>query len=261
MARTRREVIHRPAIIRELSVIDSLNITPTTRRVVLGGQQLGSFPVAGGEAPAFVSEGFDDHVKLLVPFADQERPPLPVQGPDRLEWGAAGGRPVAKDYTPRTFDGHSVAFDFVLHGDGFASNWAERVEPGSPAWIVGPTRSSLWPTGIDGIVLAADETALPAVGRAFDEWTAGRKLPARVVVEVPSPASIQELAVPAGVEVVWVHGREAWVQAIQDLEWPGGEVFVWVAGEAGAVRNIRKFVTQKREVPRDLLDATGYWRA
>ncbi len=117
MARTRREAIAWPTILRELRVVRVGDVTETTRRVTLAGEQLGEFPVAGGTAAAFRSDGFDDHVKLLVPLEGTDRPPLPVQGPDRLEWGGAGGRPVAKDYTPRRFDPVTgeLDLDFVLH--------------------------------------------------------------------------------------------------------------------------------------------------
>ena len=136
----------------------------------------------------------------------------------------------------------------------------ETVTPGSLTWIVGPTRSSLWPEGIDAAVLLADETALPAIRRLLDEWPDDRNVPTTIIVEVPAPESITPLALRKNVSIQWVHGREAWVQAVAELSWPQGEVFVWVAGEAGAVRQVRQFVTQERGVPKDLLDATGYWR-
>lgn len=260
MARTRREAVAWPTILRELRVVRVADVTATTRRVTLAGDQLAEFAVAGGTAAPFRSEGFDDHVKLLVPLEGTDRPPLPIQGPDRLEWGAAGGRPVAKDYTPRRFD--SVAgeldLDFVLHEGGFAAGWARRTQPGDPAWIVGPTRSLLLPTGVDRLLVAADETALPAVARLLDEWSGG--VTADIVIEVASPAGIQDLPARDGVSVRWVHGADAWVQTIRELPWPEGSTFCWVAGESRAVRDVRRFLADERAVPRDCLDATGYWR-
>lgn len=260
MARTRRVTTPWPAIIRELRVARVVDVSATTRRVTLTGEQLDEFEVVGGTAPAFRSEGFDDHVKLLVPFAGKERPPLPVQGPDRLEWGAAEGRPIAKDYTPRRYTDGALDLDFVMHPDGFASGWAERVSAGDLAWIVGPTRSALWPEDIEAMVMTADETALPAVARALEEWPEGRRLPTTIIIEVPTEASVQQLPTPPGVDILWVHGRDAWVAAVEALPWPDGEVFAWAAGESGALRKIRS-VLRDHAVPRDLLDVTGYWRA
>lgn len=262
MARTRREAVAWPTVLRELRVVEVTDVSATTRRVRLTGEQLREFPVSGGTAAAFRSTGFDDHVKLFVPMEGQERPPLPVQGPDRLEWGGAGGRPVAKDYTPRRFvptdDGGLLDLDFVLHEGGFAAGWARRTKPGDPAWIVGPTRSLRLPEGVDRIVMAADETALPAVGRFLDEWTAS--VAVDIIVDVPSPASIQQLPERAGVSLTWVHGAEAWFDAVASLPWPAVPTFCWVAGEAGAVRRVRRLLSDERAVPRDCLDATGYWR-
>lgn len=258
MARTRREAVAWPTILRELRVVRVADVTPTTRRVTLAGEQLEEFAVAGGTAAAFRSEGFDDHVKLLVPLEGTDRPPLPVQGPDRLEWGGAGGRPVAKDYTPRRFAGGELDLDFVLHEGGFAAGWARRATPGDPAWIVGPTRSLLLPTGIERMVLAADETALPAIARLLDAWPGS--MAADVVIEVASPEGIQDLPALPGVTVRWVHGAEAWIDAVRALPWPDVPTFCWVAGEAGAVRQVRRHLADDRGVPRDCLDATGYWR-
>lgn len=262
MARTRRTAVGWPTILRELRVERVDDVSPTTRRVTLVGDQLAAFEVAGGTAPAFRSDGFDDHVKLLVPLAGTERPPLPVQGPDRLEWGSAGGRPVAKDYTPRRFGtgpsgGAELDLDFVLHEGGFAAGWARRVQPGEPAWIVGPSRSLLTPTDVDHLVVAGDETALPAIARLLEQWPDG--VTGTVVVDVPGPASRQELPVAAGVSLLWVHGADAWLSAVTDLPVRPGTTFCWLAGEASAVRQVRQAWAGR--VPRDCLDATGYWRA
>ena len=264
MARTRRQVIGWPTILRELTVAAVTDVSSTTRRGTLVGEQLGAFEVAGGTAAPFQSEGFDDQVKLLVPLAGAQRPPLPVQGPDRLEWGGAGGRPVAKDYTPRAFRPASdrspaaLDLDLVLHEGGFAAGWARGVQPGELAWIVGPTRSLLIPTEIDHLIVSGDETALPAIARLLEQWPTG--VTGNVVIEVPGPSSKQELSSPIGVDVVWVHGAAAWIGEVEALRPTAPTSFCWLAGEAGVVRRLRKFASTEWEIARDCLDATGYWR-
>ena len=260
MARTRRQAVGWSTVLRELEVVGVEDITPGMRRVTLTGEQFEGFAVEGGALPAFRSEGFDDHVKLLVPVEGQERPPLPVQGPDRLEWGGAGGRPVAKDYTPRRYDPatRELDIDFVRHGHGFAAGWAERVEPGEPAWIVGPTRSLLLPEGQDWMLIAGDETALPAIGRLLDEWRPGDR--AQVVVELTEDAHRQDLVVPDGVELTWVVGADAWIDTVRALPWWEGVAFCWVAGETRTIRQVRDYLKNERAVARDCLDVTGYWR-
>jgi NADPH-dependent ferric siderophore reductase len=107
-------------------------------------------------------------------------------------------------------------------------------------------------------VLAGDETALPAIARLLDAWPG--TIGADVVIEVASPPAVQDLPSHAGVTVQWVHGADAWVQAVRDLPWPDVPTFCWVAGESGAVRQVRRHLADDRHVPRDCLDATGYWR-
>ena len=246
-----------PTILRELTVLAVTDLTPTMRRLTLGGDQLAEFAVNGGTAAAFASFGFDDQVKVLVPHEGQSRPPLPVQGPDRLEWGSAGGRPVAKDYTPRHVTENSLDLEFVLHEGGFAAAWVRTVQAGDPAWIVGPTRSLMLPTGSDRMVVAGDETALPAMARLLDE--APEDFVADVVIEVPSPASIQQLRELPGVSLTWTHDPHEWHEAVVALPVGDDRTFCWAAGEAGAVRQIRSHWTAS-SVARDLLDVTGYWR-
>lgn len=256
MARTRRPAVHHATILRELRVDHTELISATTMRVRLVGEQLGRFDVAGGEAPAFESLGFDDVVKVLVPAAGSTRPPLPMQGPDRLEWGGAGGRPVAKDYTPRHVSTDAITLDFVLHEVGFAAAWAQRAVPGDPAWIVGPTRSLLMPPDIDRFVAVADETAVPAIGRLLDE--ADDQFQASIVLYVPGPDSVQELAERAGVDVRWVHSVEAWHAEVERID-VRDDTFCWAGGEAAEMRRIRQHWTACG-VARDRLDVTGYWR-
>jgi len=260
MARTRRVAVGWATVLRELRVVRAENVTPGMRRVTLTGEQLAGFEVSGGRLPEFRSDGFDDHVKLFVPVEGEERPPLPVQGPDRLEWGAAGGRPVAKDYTVRRFDRDvsELDLDFVRHGEGFAAGWAERVDGGEPAWIVGPTRSLLPPEGQDWMLIAGDESALPAIERLLEEWPAGWR--GQVVIELSRPEHRSDLVAPPGVSVTWTAGPDEWVDAVRGLSWWPGEVFCWVAGETRAVRRVRGYLKDERQVPRDCLDVTGYWR-
>lgn len=256
MARTRRPAVQHATILRELRVEATEPVSTTTMRVHLTGEQLGSFDVAGGVAPEFVSLGFDDVVKVLVPAAGATRPPLPVQGPDRLEWGGAGGRPVAKDYTPRHVTDETITLDFVLHEVGFAAAWAQRARPGDAAWIVGPTRSLLMPPDIDHFVAVADETAVPAVGRLLDEVDDAFR--ATIVLFVPGPDSIQPLTERPGVDVAWVHDAEQWHRHVEDIDLTDTS-FCWAGGEAGHMRRIRQ-LWSARGVERDRLDVTGYWR-
>lgn len=267
MPRLRRETTTHLAVLRELEVLAVRDVTPALRRVTLGGPALAERTVDGVVLPAFATPGFDDHVKLFVPAEGADRPVLPRQRADGLDYTTEGVRPLGKDYTPRRFDPAAGELDLELvrHGHGRAAAWAEQVAVGDPAWIAGPTVGQAFPHDVDACVLAGDETALPAIARFLAELPAG--LPAQVVVEVVDAAEEQALSDRPDVEVTWLHRGDAepgtttlLADAVRALAWPDGAVYAWMGGESQAAREIRTHWRTDRRVPRDCLDVSGYWR-
>ena len=100
----------------------------------------------------------------------------------------------------------------MLHGaTGPASAWAERAAVGDEVAIVGPNARFPGPTGgfewhppadASCLLVAGDETAVPAICAIVESLPAGR--PARVLLEVPTAGDVLPLTVPAGVEVTWL---------------------------------------------------------
>ena len=80
--------------------------------------------VGGPELAGFVSAGFDDHTKLILPQAGMDRPNLPqmVDGRPHI----AGERPTMRDYTPLNYDAarHTLPKD---HGSNLRlSRWLDN---------------------------------------------------------------------------------------------------------------------------------------
>ena len=98
-------------------------ISPRMRRIALGGEEL----------KGFASAAADDHVKLFFPDRGQDRPVLPSLGPNGPVFSDGAARPVMRDFTPRRFDPNAgeLMIEFVLHGHGPASAWAEQARPGN----------------------------------------------------------------------------------------------------------------------------------
>ncbi|MGJ9411944.1 siderophore-interacting protein [Aeromicrobium sp. CF4.19] len=267
MARSRRESATIGAVVRELEVARVHDVTVGMRRVTLTGERLGAGEVDGVAVPAFSTPGFDDHVKVLLPSPGHDRPVLPVQEPDRLDWTAGGVRAIHRDYTPRRWDpiAGELDLDFVHHPGGHAASWVGAVRPGDPAWIVGPTITASLPHGVDWLLVAGDETALPAIGRLLEEL--GPEHRAQVFVEVADADHEQDLQTRADVDLTWLHrdgaapgSTDLLPRAVMAAEWWGGEVFAWVSGESSMLRPIRQYLKTEHAVPRDCLDLTGYWR-
>lgn len=84
-------------------------------------------------------------------------------------------------------------------------------------------------------------------------------------IEVAGPEERQELEVPAGAEIRWLYrgatpvGREL-VAAVRALEFPAGQVQAFVHGEAGFVKELRRLLRVERDIPREALSISGYWR-
>ncbi|WP_433829937.1 SIP domain-containing protein [Actinoplanes sp. CA-015351] len=257
-SRNMRTTVTFPIVLRELTVLRVADINDGTRRVTIGGPQLGAFHRDGLDLPALRSVGFDDHVKLFFAAPGADRPVLPRQAIASLDW-PVDARPIAKDYTPHRVTADEVDLDFVRHGTGPAASWAENAAAGDTIWMAGPKMSQSHPAGADWIVAAGDETALPALRRWLREMPAGTR--ARVFVEVTDMDRWQELPTAADAEVTWVNGSlMTLAEAVMAMPWPDGRVFAWVAGEAGAIRPLRRYLRVERGLPAEQVEITGYWK-
>jgi NADPH-dependent ferric siderophore reductase len=236
------------------TVVRTTRPTPHLVRVVLGGDGLAGF------AP----EHTDSYVKLLFPppgasYAapfdlDEVQERLP-----REQW------PSTRTYTVRSWDAAAgeLTVDVVVHGDeGVAGPWAVAARPGDTLQMFGPGGAYTPAADAGWHLLAGDETALPAISAALAALPAGAR--AEVFVEVAGPEEQQPLPGGPGVRVTWVRrGRApgvALVAAVVGADLPGGDVHAFVHGEAGAVRELRRFLRSGLGVPRERMSVSGYWR-
>lgn len=234
---------------RRLDVLRVVDITPRMRRITLGGPELAGF----------VSLGSDDHIKLM--FAQNAAEQAALQSPT-FNIKGDGPQPAMRDYTPRRFDLSlgELDIDFVLHGDGPASTWAEQAQVGQHLYIGGPRGSMIVPDIFDSYLLIGDETALPAIARRLEELPAGRKVLA--VIEIADAAEQQALQSAAEVEVIWVlRGQADLLDTVRTLTLPSGALYTFVAMETKLSRQVRRVLLDTHKVDEAFLKAVGYWRA
>jgi NADPH-dependent ferric siderophore reductase len=219
-------------------------------RVTLGGPELAGFAV---EEPAA-------SVRLLLP-SDGGGLVIPEwQGNEFLL--PDGRRPVLRTLTPRRVDPEALELDVevVRHGGGAAEGWAAAAEAGDPVAVSGPGRGYEIDPEAGKLLLAGDETALPAIGQLLEALPGGGTAVA-VHVEVADPSA--ELALPA--EVVWhvLPAGEApgtaLVAAVVGATF-GPEARVWAAGEAAAMQRIRRHLFEDRGLSRRSAVVRGYWK-
>lgn len=249
---------HRHAVkLRALDVARTEKLSRSMVRIVLTGPEL----------EGFTSLGFDDHVKMFFPQPGQTEPTLPMIGPNGIEFPEGAPRPLARDYTPRSFDAEKgeLAIDFATHHDGPASNWAKSAKVGDKAWIAGPRGSFTVPFTYDWHLLIADDTGLPALARRLEEMPAGT--PVVALIEVETEADRLELVTRADASIVWITQRpdngtdqDALTSALRQLELPKGDFFSWVACESKTAKAVRALLVEEFGANPKWTRASGYWR-
>ena len=221
-------------------------LTARMVRVVFGGPALAGFNWNGPAA----------HIKLILGADTPE-----VRAPSRT-------------YTPRHFDAaaHELTVDFVLHGEGPASSWAAQAQVGQTMLIAGPGRCYAVDPQAQWLLVAGDESALPAVATILEAVPDG--VPTEVLLEV-NDAADEFVITPqrSHVGIRWLHRAQPimghggtaragveLLSAITAFQPPAGTGGIYVACEADAMRRIRRHLLLERALPREWLTTRGYWK-
>jgi NADPH-dependent ferric siderophore reductase len=245
----------RRRVARQATVVRTDAVTPHLVRVVLGGEGL----------TGFVPVHTDSYVKLVLPprGAPYTAPfdPDAVQAEQPREFW-----PCTRTYTVRRWDDAAgeLTIDVVTHGDeGLAGPWASAARPGDTVVLFGPGGAYTPGPDVDWHLFVGDETTLPAIAASLERLPAQAR--ALAFVEVADAGEEQQLSLPEGAELTWVHRGNrapgtALVAAVLSAPLPEGTVQTFVHGEAGAVRDLRRWLRGTLAVPREQLSVSGYWR-
>ena len=237
-----------------LTVAAVTQVTPSVRRVLLSGTE--AAVAAAGPT-----------VNVLVPRVGDPAPRWPHVARDgRIVWPDGAHGISLRSYTARRQDpaAGEVEMDFVLHGDGPAAAWAGAAEAGALLGVAGGGALGDRPAG--WLLLAGDETALPAISRILA--AAAATTTGVVFVEVAGPDEEQPLPATSGMTVRWLHrggtppGESTLLaDAVAGLDRPAGDdLFAWVAAESAAVRTVRADLRGRWGLGRAQHHAIGYWR-
>ncbi|MGV0782702.1 siderophore-interacting protein [Mycolicibacterium sp. XJ775] len=253
-------------------VVRREQLTDHMVRLVLGGNGENGFDTFSP------NEFSDAYVKIaIVPDGvDVAVLPKPLTL-DSFQELPAEQRPTVRTYTVRNVDTErgEITIDFVVHGEqGVAAPWAAAVQPGQPAYLMGPSGAYTPDPAADWHLLAGDEAALPAISAALEALPDNAI--GKVFIEVAGPGDEIALTAPDGVEVTWIHrgGRADLVgddhagdnapliAAVKEAAWLPGQVQVFIHGEAQAVmHNLRPYIRKERGVPAKwAASISGYWR-
>ena len=239
---------------RQATVVSVEPLTPPMIRVVVGGDDLEGFKVG---------EFTDHYVKLQIPppgasyAAPFDSEEVKAQRP-REEW------PRVRTYTVRAWDPERtlLTLDFVVHGDeGVAGPWATAAKPGDVLQLMGPGGAYAPDPDAAWHLMVGDLSVLPAIGASLQRVPDG--VPVHVLVELDDDADRQELTSPGDLHVTWLRADgsdSVLLEAVRALEFPAGRVHAFVHGEASGVRAVRRHLLVEREIPREALSVSGYWK-
>ncbi|KRD21725.1 FAD-binding protein [Acidovorax sp. Root267] len=239
------ERVRHPLQARHLQVVRRTAVSPGFVRLTL----------AGPELAGFVSAGFDDHLKLILPQPGQERPSLPSMQDGRPVF--PDPRPVLRDYTPARHDAAAGELDIevALHDAGPATDWAASAAVGQWVGVAGPRGSMVVPTGFDWHWLIGDESALPAIARRLAELPASTMAVVRIYLR--NPADQRALASAAQLDVMWADSLPG---AVDALVLPPGAGYIWAAGEHSDMAAVRRAVLAKPGVDAKRMRISAYWK-
>ncbi len=242
--------------IHEVTVVSTEDVTPHMRRVKFTCADIA--PFVGG----------DMHVRLLVPPKGR----LPIwpglREDGRVAWPEGEDELLVRVYTIRAVDieRRELWIDFLQHpAPGVntpGADFARDVQSGEKVALLGPGGGSL--PQARSILMAGDESALPAIARIAAEVPTGTRIQA--VIEVLDETEEQPLPSAGLLEVHWLHRKyyapeatgvlaAATKNAIASID---DETFVWIACEKEDVRLMRAFL-KSRNHDRKRMYAAWYW--
>ncbi|MBF8188183.1 siderophore-interacting protein [Nonomuraea sp. K274] len=272
-------------------------LSPSFLRVTFTGEDL----------HCFADNGFDQRLKLILPLPEHGMAHLP-SGPDwYLRWREldSGRRNPMRTYTVRLVrpEAREVDVDVVMHPDGGpVARWAEQVRPGDIAALFGPDSGHDGrhgglefrpPAGTGSVLIAGDETAVPAICAILEQLPAG--MGGEALMEVPGEHDFLDVKTSSPITVSWLarNGGERGARLVpavraaadrllpplpvpesfDDVDVDADELwevpqetaaqeplYAWLAGEAGVIKTLRRHLVAERGMDRRSVAFMGYWR-
>lgn len=244
-----------PPNFRLATVAAIADVTPHTRRVTLMGEDFARFMT-------------DDalHVKLIVPRRKGEAVTAPSIGSDGLVvWSRDGEETsVRRTYTIRRYDraAGTIDVDFVLHDDpGPGARWALDASLGDEIGVTGPGGGGA--PRADYILLAGDETALPAISRILE--TASPAVRGTAIIEIGGADDQQSLIRQDGVELIWLRrdrGDRSLADTVESTPFASGSTsrFLWAGCEFDSFKRIRAHARKTLGLAKAEHLVVAYWR-
>lgn len=219
----------------DLEVLAAPMLTPTTRRVRLGGEGLADLDAEPGQ-------------DLMVAVPAEGRPHL------------------RRRYTIRHLDRDHAAvdLDIVLHGHAPGTRWAAALRPGDRVEAIGPRGKIRLDDQARWHLFFGDESAVPAVFSMIE--AIGPDVVAVALLEVGGPEEEQAPDdVRCDLDLRWIHRHgppgtsRQMAEAAGEVRMPAGRGHCYVFGELHEVAAARAALVGRGIEPKQIAHK-GYWR-
>ncbi len=249
--------LSRPPAFRVITATAVSDVSPHLRRVRFHGDDLARY-----------DRDDNIHCKLLFPQPDVAEPEWPTLADNGMPLFPKGEKRLdMRTYTIRRINAAEGWFDvdFVLHEDaGPGSRWAAQATVGQQIGLSGPGGRTA--PAASWMLLAGDETALPAIARIGASLPAGTM--GQVIIEVQSAGDQITLDMPTGMTVRWLHRDQAAAgsttllgDAIQRCTIAGeADRFVWVGAEFATAQTVRAWLRNTVGLSSKEQLVVAYWR-
>lgn len=183
------------------------------------------------------------HLRLLLPPKDRAPVWPSVSDAGRTVWPGGDDKLHDPVYTIRAIDPAAgwLDVDIFLHGRGRTCHWATSLQRGAVVGLIGPGGGYL--PMARHLVLAGDETALPAIARILQE--AAPDTVGQAMILISDETARQQIAAPPAVQITWVYRNsgETLETALPKVALPraglAGGRQLWIAAERGECQRLR----------------------
>ncbi|MEM9280006.1 MAG: siderophore-interacting protein [Pseudomonadota bacterium] len=235
----------------ELSLKKREEIFPGIIRLTLSSDGLQNFPKDGL------------HVKLMHPKNTTEHPVWPGVAPNGMTvWPKGEDELHVRYFTIRNVrvDAGEIDIDVVQHKGGMISDWAYSAAVGELIGIMGPGGGSV-PDVAGNLLLAGDETALPAIARILEELPSGQK--GKVVAAAPNLETLHSYLPSSNMEYHSLETAsfraecENFIEGLYTADIPPD--YAWFGGEFSNANDIRKIFKEKFGLSKGKQLSVSYW--
>jgi NADPH-dependent ferric siderophore reductase len=272
-------------------------LSPSFLRVTFTGEDLG----------VFADNGYDQRIKLILPLPGHGLSHLPTGSDWFPRWRELDDdrRNPIRTYTARLVRQaeREVDVDVVMHsgGDGPVARWVRGVRPDDVAVLFGgdarhPEAGGNVvfqpPAGTDTVLIAGDETAVPAICSILERLPDG--FTGTALMEVPCEQDFLKVRTASQVKIQWLarNGAERGALLEPALRSAAGRLlpplpvpdtfddvdvdveelwevpeeesteplYAWLAGEAAVIRSLWRYLVAERGMDRRAVAFMGYWR-